>query len=275
MFCSCRISTDKRVVRSLCHSRATCSFQKCDASAEAYLIPSPNPSYHPSVPFLTLPVWQLMWWAARASFIHSVSQFSSCTTMAYLQTTTVFCPSMQRPYTIKINTATTAVADAAYDDIDDDGYQSLYSEERRDVDVVDVCKQTFIFYPKSSVSTTLMITAGFYYTGKDCTVKCFCCKMNIMYFNDGDDPFTEHSSANPNCPFVRKQNLGTPPCRRPIVCWKHGHCLSKTDCLYYAHGNAATAMSISKSCMSYSLIYQQPSFVDIKITNSLLSFVIC
>ena len=25
MFCSCRISTDKRVARSLCHSRATCS----------------------------------------------------------------------------------------------------------------------------------------------------------------------------------------------------------------------------------------------------------
>ena len=24
MFCSCRISTDKRVARSLCHSRATC-----------------------------------------------------------------------------------------------------------------------------------------------------------------------------------------------------------------------------------------------------------
>ena len=30
------------------------SFQKCDASAEAYLIPSPNLPSHPSLPFLTL-----------------------------------------------------------------------------------------------------------------------------------------------------------------------------------------------------------------------------
>jgi len=29
------------------------SFQKCDALAEAYLIPSPNPLSHPSLPFLT------------------------------------------------------------------------------------------------------------------------------------------------------------------------------------------------------------------------------
>ena len=32
------------------------SFQKCDASAEAYLISSPNPPSHPSLPFLTLPL---------------------------------------------------------------------------------------------------------------------------------------------------------------------------------------------------------------------------
>ena len=29
MFCSCRISTDKRVARSLCHSRATCYVTCC------------------------------------------------------------------------------------------------------------------------------------------------------------------------------------------------------------------------------------------------------
>ena len=39
IFCSCRISTDKRVARSLCHSRATCSdVAQCIVKQEAVLL---------------------------------------------------------------------------------------------------------------------------------------------------------------------------------------------------------------------------------------------
>ena len=71
--------------------------------------------------------------------------------MSYSQTTAIFCPT-QRSYAMTINHA--AAAD----------YQSLYSQKRRDLDVFNVCKHTFIFYPKSTISPTLMATAGFYYT---------------------------------------------------------------------------------------------------------------
>jgi len=44
------------------------------------------------------------------------------------------------------------------------GYQSLYSE-RRDFDLLDVRKETLVFYPKSDISTADIAAAGFYYTG--------------------------------------------------------------------------------------------------------------
>jgi hypothetical protein len=50
------------------------------------------------------------------------------------------------------------------------GYQSLYSEERRDLDQLDVRTETFVFYPPSPVRTLDMAAAGFHYTGEDYAV---------------------------------------------------------------------------------------------------------
>jgi len=86
------------------------------------------------------------------------------------------------------------------------GYQSLYSQERRDLDSLDVRKETFIFYPvqNSSTPTADIAAAGFHYTGEGHVIKCFCCKLTVTRLNDGDNPFTVHRSRAPNCPFVRR-----------------------------------------------------------------------
>lgn len=118
--------------------------------------------------------------------------------MAYLQSS-AYCPT-QRAYAMTLtNTAyQTSVAAGA------SGYQSLYSEERRDLDLLDVRKDTFIFYPKSSIATQDMAAAGFYYTGEAYVVKCFCCKLTVTRFNSRDRPIAVHRSRAPDCPFVRK-----------------------------------------------------------------------
>jgi len=82
------------------------------------------------------------------------------------------------------------------------GYQSLYSQDRRDLDSLDVRKETFIFYPDSSIPTADIAAAGFHYTGEGYMIKCFCCKLTITRLSDGDNPFTVHRSRNPDCPFV-------------------------------------------------------------------------
>jgi len=111
-------------------------------------------------------------------------------TMEFLQTS-AYCPT-QRAYSM---TSVTAGAS---------GYQSLYSEERRDLDSVDARKETFIFYPKSSVATADMAAAGFVYTGEGHAVRCFCCKLAVTRFNSRDNPFAVHRARAPNCPFVRR-----------------------------------------------------------------------
>lgn len=83
-------------------------------------------------------------------------------------------------------------------------YQSLYSDERRDLHKLHVRKETFIFYPASSIPTADMAAAGFYYTGEGHIIRCFCCKLTITCLNAGDKPFSVHRSRAPNCPFVRK-----------------------------------------------------------------------
>jgi len=84
------------------------------------------------------------------------------------------------------------------------GYQSLYSEERRDLHLLEVRKETFIFYPSSSILTADIAAAGFYYTGEGYTIRCYCCKLTVTRLNSDDNPFSVHQSRAPNCPFVRK-----------------------------------------------------------------------
>jgi len=111
----------------------------------------------------------------------------------------VLCPT-QRTYTMTLtNTAYQTSVDGM-----SSGYQSLYSEERRDLHLLEVRKETFIFYPKSSIPTADIATAGFHYTGEGYIIKCHCCKLTVMRLNKRDNPFAVHQSRAPDCPFVRK-----------------------------------------------------------------------
>jgi len=108
-----------------------------------------------------------------------------------------YCPT-QRSYTMTLtNTAYQTSSGGA-------GYQSLYSQERRDLDSLDVRKETFIFYPPSSIPTADMAAAGFHYTGEGHAIKCFWCKLTVTRLNDGANPLAVHRSRAPNCPFVRQ-----------------------------------------------------------------------
>ena len=84
------------------------------------------------------------------------------------------------------------------------GYQSLYSQERRDLDSLDVRKETFIFYPQSSIRTADIAAAGFHYTGEGHVIRCFCCKLTVTRLSDGEDPLAVHRRRAPNCQFVRR-----------------------------------------------------------------------
>jgi len=117
--------------------------------------------------------------------------------MAFTQSCSAYCPT-QRSYTMSLsNSAYQTIGGSA-------GYQSLYSAQRRDLDLLDNRKETFIFYPQSSIPTGDIAAAGFYYTGEEHVIKCFRCQLTVRRLNDRDDPFTVHQSRAPNCPFVRK-----------------------------------------------------------------------
>jgi len=116
--------------------------------------------------------------------------------MASVQSS-AYCPT-QRTYTMTLtNTAYQTAAASS-------GYQSLYSEERRDLHLLDVRKETFIFYPTSSIPTADIAAAGFYYTGEGYVIRCYCCKLTVTRLSSRDNPLTVHQSRAPNCPFVRK-----------------------------------------------------------------------
>ena len=44
--------------------------------------------------------------------------------------------------------------------------------------------------------------AGFYFTGQGDKVKCFQCHGSVMMWGQGDNPFEEHKTHFPQCPFV-------------------------------------------------------------------------
>jgi len=101
-------------------------------------------------------------------------------------TTSMFCP--------------TDTTQSSYVSLVCSSYREIYSKEFEDFNLFDVRLQMFIFYPKSSISSRDMASAGFYYASEDRVLKCSGCKSTITRFREGDDPFvTGHHSG---CPFV-------------------------------------------------------------------------
>jgi len=100
--------------------------------------------------------------------------------------TSIFCP--------------TDTTQSSYVSLVCSSYRQRYSKEHEDFNLFDVRLQTFVFYPKSSISSRDMASAGFCYASEDRVLKCCRCKSTITRFREGDDPFvTGHHSG---CPFV-------------------------------------------------------------------------
>ncbi|KAJ6665721.1 hypothetical protein lerEdw1_002091 [Lerista edwardsae] len=62
---------------------------------------------------------------------------------------------------------------------------------------------TFVNWPAyAQVSPEALARAGFFYTGHDDYVQCFCCDGALRNWERGDDPWVEHARWFPRCHFL-------------------------------------------------------------------------
>ncbi|XP_066480826.1 baculoviral IAP repeat-containing protein 7 [Tiliqua scincoides] len=62
---------------------------------------------------------------------------------------------------------------------------------------------TFLNWPAyAQVSPESLARAGFFYTGQDDYVQCFCCDGSLRNWERGDDPWVEHARCFPRCQFL-------------------------------------------------------------------------
>lgn len=63
--------------------------------------------------------------------------------------------------------------------------------------------KTFNHWPKQIKQTPKELAgAGFYYTGLNDSVVCFCCKMGAHSWEKKDDPWEQHAKYTENCSFL-------------------------------------------------------------------------
>lgn len=87
---------------------------------------------------------------------------------------------------------------------------SMKSEERR--------LRTFRDWPDGApVSPADLAAAGFFFTGPDDRVQCFCCGGALYDWFAEDDPIAEHKKYFPTCPFIQGQNVGNQQIRSTTV----------------------------------------------------------
>lgn len=72
--------------------------------------------------------------------------------------------------------------------------------------------QTFSSWPpNASVRARDLAQAGFYYLGQSDRVQCFCCGGKLSDWENGDEPWNEHSKHYPNCFFILGHDVGNVP----------------------------------------------------------------
>ncbi|XP_052045110.1 baculoviral IAP repeat-containing protein 3 isoform X1 [Apodemus sylvaticus] len=66
---------------------------------------------------------------------------------------------------------------------------------------------TYSAFPRGvPVSERSLARAGFYYTGVNDKVKCFCCGLKLDNWKQGDSPVEKHRKLYPSCSFVQTLN---------------------------------------------------------------------
>ncbi|AKN80731.1 inhibitor of apoptosis 3 [Diatraea saccharalis granulovirus] len=68
---------------------------------------------------------------------------------------------------------------------------------------------TFQGWPVTFITPEVMARNGFYYLGRGDEVRCAFCKVEIMRWEEGDDPAEDHKRWAPQCPFVRNVTENT------------------------------------------------------------------
>ncbi|XP_038151946.1 E3 ubiquitin-protein ligase XIAP isoform X2 [Cyprinodon tularosa] len=63
----------------------------------------------------------------------------------------------------------------------------------------------------SPVTPRDLAQAGFFYLGCDDRVQCFCCGLKLNGWENGDNPWGEHTKHNPNCFFILGHDVGNVP----------------------------------------------------------------
>jgi hypothetical protein len=84
-------------------------------------------------------------------------------------------------------------------------YISLFTSNRRDFDLIDIRKETYLFFPQSDITTRSYADAGFYYVGDLDISRCFRCGLQINKLRFGEDPFDVHQRRSPDCIFVKEK----------------------------------------------------------------------
>uniref|UniRef100_T1IM88 RING-type domain-containing protein n=1 Tax=Strigamia maritima TaxID=126957 RepID=T1IM88_STRMM len=71
--------------------------------------------------------------------------------------------------------------------------------------------ESFSRWPANApIEAKKLAKAGFYYKGKDFSVKCFSCSRTIEEWNFGDQAIQKHANLNPNCDFVCNKSDNIP-----------------------------------------------------------------
>ena len=104
--------------------------------------------------------------------------------------------------------------DSSDDESSDESYsladESEYKSRKNKCTKYDNCMtrlKTFLKWQltnecKPFITPVTFVQAGFYYTGKKDTVKCFDCEIELSEWKEGDVPLDEHKKHNTHCNFI-------------------------------------------------------------------------
>ncbi|GBP45952.1 Apoptosis inhibitor IAP [Eumeta japonica] len=70
---------------------------------------------------------------------------------------------------------------------------------------------TFRNWPVQFLSPERLAKNGFYYLGRNDEVRCAFCKVEIMRWEEGDDPAVDHKRWAPQCPYLRRLDTDGAP----------------------------------------------------------------
>lgn len=77
--------------------------------------------------------------------------------------------------------------------------------------------KTFDKWPVTFLTPSQLARNGFYYLGRGDEVRCAFCKVEIMRWEEGDDPAVDHQRWAPQCPFLRKTAGNVPADGTPVA----------------------------------------------------------